>query len=240
MAFVWHSSFNRLNAWRQHRSDGGEHGTRERSRGAPGRNPRRRDSRALERGNQRHYDTEDRGSHRHQSGDALYHVGSKDELLLAVLREMMRLTGEVARRVLTAGLSPRAAIRHSITAFWQHVEATPELQVMQYELTLYALRHGGSAWLAREQYAGYGAVVEELLHETFTAAGARCALPFPALARFIVGGLDGLILQFISDRDSVRARRDLETLIAAVIALAEGTAPSLGAEESVGTQAQRA
>jgi AcrR family transcriptional regulator len=169
----------------------------------------------------------------------LYHVGSKDELLLAVLREMMRLTGEVARRVLIAGLSPRAAIRHSITAFWQHVEATPELQVMQYELTLYALRHGGSAWLAREQYAGYGAVVEELLRETFTAAGARCALPFPALARFIVGGLDGLILQFISDRHSVRARRDLETLIAAVIALAEGAAPSLGAEESVGTQAQR-
>jgi hypothetical protein len=91
---------------------------------------------------------------------------------------------------------------------------------MQYELTLYALRHGGSAWLAREQYAGYGAVVEELLRETFTDAGARCALPFPSLARFIVGGLDGLILQFISDRDSVRARRDLETLIAAVIALA--------------------
>src|SRR5258708_10876932 len=170
----------------------------------------------------------------------LYHVGSKDELLLAVLRQMMWLTGEVARRVLTAGLSPRAAIRHSITAFWEHVEASPERQVMQYELTLYALRHGGSAWLAREQYAGDGAVVEELLRETFTAAGARCALPFPALARFIVGGLDGLILQFISDRDSVRARRDLETLIAAVIALAAGAAPSLGAEEMASMQAQRA
>src|SRR5260370_41065600 len=128
----------------------------------------------------------------------LYHVGSKDELLLAVLREMMRLTGEIVRRVLTAGLSPRAAIRHSITAFWEHVETTPELQVMQYELTLYALRHGGSAWLAREQYAGDGAVVEELRRETFTHAGAPCALPFPSLARFIVGGLDGLILQFVS------------------------------------------
>src|SRR5258707_11367715 len=132
----------------------------------------------------------------------LYHVGSKDELLLAVLRQMMWLTGEVARRVLTAGLSPRAAIRHSITAFWEHVEATPELQVMQYELTLYALRHGGSAWLAREQYAGYGAVVEELLRETFTAAGARCSLTFPALARFSLGGLDVLSLTFFSYLDS--------------------------------------
>ena len=77
--------------------------------------------------------------------------------------------------------------------------------------------------LAREQYAGYGEVVEELLRTAFTAAGARCALPFDALARFIVAGLDGLILQFVSDRDSARARRDRETLIAAVTALAEGT-----------------
>jgi hypothetical protein len=52
-----------------------------------------------------------------------------------------------------------------------------------------------------------------------------CALPPDALARFIVGGLDGLILQFVSDQDIARAHRDLESLIAAVIALADGSAP---------------
>ena len=52
-----------------------------------------------------------------------------------------------------------------------------------------------------------------------------CALPLDALARFIVGGLDGLILQFVSDQDIARAHRDLESLIAAVIALADGSAP---------------
>jgi AcrR family transcriptional regulator len=69
-----------------------------------------------------------------------YYFGSKDELLLAVLQEMMRLTSEVARSALPADSDPRVALRDGITAFWEQVEAAPELQVMQYELTLYALR----------------------------------------------------------------------------------------------------
>jgi AcrR family transcriptional regulator len=152
----------------------------------------------------------------------LYYAGSKDALLMAVLREMMRATRALARAAIPDGVGPREAIRQCVTAFWEHVEAAPELEVMQYELTLYALRHGDAAWLAREQYAGYGAVVEDLLRDTYIAAGETCALPFDALARFIVGGLDGLILQFVSDRDTARARRDRDTLIAAVLALANG------------------
>lgn len=156
----------------------------------------------------------------------LYHIGSKDELLLAVLREMMRQTREIA--VVAAIESPaplREAIANSLRAFWSHVETTPELQVMQYELTLYALRNPDAAWLAREQYSGYCAVVEGVLRAACESQGTACAIPYGALARFIVGGLDGLILQFVSDRNTERARYDLELLIAAVIALAEGTAP---------------
>lgn len=161
----------------------------------------------------------------------LYHVGSKDALFLDVLHEMMRLTGEIAGAAAPTNLSPREAIRHSLTAFWEHVESAPELQMMQYDLTLYALRSPESAWLAREQYDGYSAVVEGRLREAYAAAGVPCALPFDTLARFIVAGLDGLILQFISNRDPARARRDLEALIAAVIALAEGATPWSGAQE---------
>lgn len=173
----------------------------------------------------------------------LYYVGSKDELLMAVLREMMRLTAEAARTPLerlirdAAQFSPRAAIRRSMRAFWEQVEAAPELQVMQYELTLYALRRPDSAWLAREQYNGYRAVVEELLREAYTRAGTRCAVPFDALARFIVGGLDGLILQFVSVRDTARARGDLDHLIAAVIALADGNAHDTGPAQAAASGA---
>ena len=156
----------------------------------------------------------------------LYHVGSKDELLLAVLREMMRQTREIAVAAAIDHEAPlREAIASSLRAFWGHVETTPELQVMQYELTLYALRNPEAAWLAREQYSGYCAVVEGVLRAACERQGTACAVPYDALARFIVGGLDGLILQFVSNQNSDRARYDLELLIAAVIALAEGTAP---------------
>lgn len=154
-----------------------------------------------------------------------YYFGSKDDLLFAVLQEMMRLTREIVREVASTSGSIRQAIAGSLRAFWAHVEATPELQVMQYELTLYALRHPDSAWLAREQYDGYCAVVQTLFEEAYAASSQACALPLAELARFVVGGLDGMILQFISDHNVERSRRDLEHLIAAVIALAEGAAP---------------
>ena len=152
-----------------------------------------------------------------------YYFGSKDDLLFAVLQEMMRMTGEVVQAGISASNELSEAIAESMRAFWLHVEEAPELQVMQYELTLYALRHAESAWLAKQQYDGYSALVETLLEQNFAAAGKPCAISFAELARFIIAGLDGLILQFISGgRDTVQARRDLDHLIHAVIALAEG------------------
>ncbi len=149
-----------------------------------------------------------------------YYFGGKDELLYAVLQEMMRRTGEIARASLPTPQRFGEALAGAVEAFWAHVEQAPELQVMQYELTLYALRHPESAWLAQRQYAGYCAIVADLIHEVSMATGEPTAEPPDALARFIVGGLDGLILQFISDHDVARAHGDLRRLIAAALALA--------------------
>jgi AcrR family transcriptional regulator len=162
-----------------------------------------------------------------------YYFGGKDDLLFAVLQEMMRLTGEIARASAPVASTLRATIVESMSAFWASVEAEPELQIIQYELTLYALRSPEAAWLAQQQYAGYAAVVEQLVRETEARSGETCAIPADEMARYIVGGLDGLILQFISDRSVERARRDLRNLIAAAVALAEGCAePERQADES--------
>jgi AcrR family transcriptional regulator len=149
-----------------------------------------------------------------------YYFGSKDDLLFAVLQEMMRLTKEVVQAAIPSGLGLHEIIAESIKAFWSHVESAPELQVMQYELTLYALRNPTSVWLARQQYDGYVAVVETLFQHYFEVSGVTCAIPYTDLARFVVAGIDGLILQFISDHDTARARRNLDMLITAVIKLA--------------------
>lgn len=150
----------------------------------------------------------------------LYYFESKDALLAAVLQAMMRRTRDLVAAAASSAPDLRVAVAESLRAFWSAVEREPELEMMQQELTLYALRSNTSAWLAKEQYAGYGAVVATILAEAFAAADQRCSVPFDALARFIIAGLDGLILQFLSDRDGELARRELDLLITAVIALA--------------------
>ncbi|GCE08052.1 TetR/AcrR family transcriptional regulator [Dictyobacter aurantiacus] len=149
-----------------------------------------------------------------------YYFGSKDDLLFAVLQTLMQQTGEIVGSVGFEGRTLPEAIAHGLRAFWSHVESYPEQQIIQYELTLYALRHPESAWLARQQYDGYCAVVEALFEKAMQDTEQTCAIPATELARFVVAGIDGLILQFISDRDTVRARRDLEHLIASVTLLA--------------------
>ena len=157
-----------------------------------------------------------------------YYFGGKDELLYAVLQEMMRRTAEIAGASLPRGASFADALAQAMDAFWRHVEESPELQVMQYELTLYALRRPQSAWLARSQYEGYCAIVARLIAEASAAYSEPLAEAPEALARFLVGGLDGMILQFVSDQNSQRAREDLHRLIAATLALARGASVSSG------------
>ncbi len=151
-----------------------------------------------------------------------YYFGSKDELLFAVLQALMQQTQQIVLATRSAPSTLPQMIRASISAFWAFVERAPEIQTMQLELTLYALRHSSSTWLAKQQYAGYAAVVEQLIREGCAETGETCAVPFDLLARFIMGGLDGIILQFISDRDIERARRHVALLCEAVIALAQG------------------
>ncbi len=157
-----------------------------------------------------------------------YYFGGKDELLYAVLQEMMRRTAEIAGASLPHGASFADALAQAMEAFWRHVEEAPELQVMQYELTLYALRRPQSAWLARSQYEGYCAIVARLIAEASAAYSEPLAETPVALARFLDGGLDGMILQFISDQNSQRARDDLHRLIAATLAPARGASVSSG------------
>lgn len=158
-----------------------------------------------------------------------YYFGGKDELLYAVLQEMMRRTAEIASASMPTAVGFAEALAQAVEAFWRHVEESPELQVMQYELTLYALRRPQSAWLARSQYEGYCAIVARLIAEASAAHDESLAETPEALARFLVGGLDGMILQFISDQNSQRAREDLRRLVAATLALARGASIAAGA-----------
>lgn len=151
-----------------------------------------------------------------------YYFGGKDELLYAVLEEMMRRTGDIIGATAPLDRGFAGAVTAAIEAFWAQVEQAPELQVLQYELTLYALRRPDSAWLAKRQYEGYCGIVAQVIDAVFAATETTPAVSSDAIARFLVGGLDGMILQFISLRDTERARQDLRQLISATLMIARG------------------
>ena len=157
-----------------------------------------------------------------------YYFGDKSELLVAVHEAILQSVRDIllAQPVIQPGDDIRLIAERDLTAFWHYIEEVPEAQIAQYELTLYALREPRSAVRARQQAASYYALVEERCRQISEITRQTCSISFAELARFIISGLDGLTLQFLGDRDSARAGRDLHRFISAMLTLAYGLQPS--------------
>lgn len=155
-------------------------------------------------------------------GTMQYVFPSKEALLRAVIEDVVDEIAGVLRHAAETERGLEHAIRHGIAEFWsQLVSGHTNLQLMQYELTMYALRTPGQEELARWQYDRYSTVVAEWCQEAAHQAGETCAVPFGRLARIIVAGIDGLILQHVCDPHEARSREDLADLVEMIVRLAE-------------------
>ena len=145
-------------------------------------------------------------------GTLQYVFPAKQQLLRAVIEDLVE---ELASNLLSS-VSPDAdleyAIGHGIRTFWNDlvVGDAEGVQLAQYELTTYALRTAGLEELARWQYERYTDVVAGWLQRAATPVDAR------RLARLIVAGIDGLILQYVVNPDPDRGRDDIEAMIAMI------------------------
>ena len=142
-----------------------------------------------------------------------YAFDDKDALLEAVIEAVARRIRETLAK--PSGV-PAGSLSDLLRAFWDHVEGTPDLQLLQYELTTHALRDPEKSWLARRQYDEYLAIIES----TFGATGHDLD---PATrrrrSRLVLAALDGLILQWIVFRDHEAASVAIDDLAALVDSL---------------------
>jgi AcrR family transcriptional regulator len=145
---------------------------------------------------------------------------SKELLLKAVLEDIREEVSEVFRAAeIDAGLDH--AIRRGLENYWEKLVINdPASALMRHELFVYALRTHGLESLARWQIEGYSRIVAEWCQQAANNAGEICAVPFDTLGRVLVGGVIGITLQYLSDRDQTRSRRDLQALIEMLIRLA--------------------
>ncbi|MCK1597047.1 TetR/AcrR family transcriptional regulator [Bradyrhizobium sp. 164] len=141
-----------------------------------------------------------------------YHFESKSALLVAVLEVLIE---EIAERLREdrAGTDPSLdeRIEILIRGTWRSITQSRARQIVQYELTLYALREGAQ-WLADQQYEAYLRLYRDQLASK---SGKPQLSPrgYTTLARFILAGIDGLILQELVKPSRTRSNMAIEALI---------------------------
>jgi len=164
-----------------------------------------------------------------------YHFESKGALLMAVLGHLIDETTTAMRVEAQDRTDIVACIEELLTAAWRLMMRTRNLQIVQYELTLYAFREGAE-WLAMHQYDAYvnlyrGALLA-IAERTRELTPSDCT----ALARFMLAGIDGLLLQQLAKPNRGRSA----TGIAALIQSAQTYALALRKERKASNRRARA
>jgi AcrR family transcriptional regulator len=150
-------------------------------------------------------------------GTLQYVFPAKHQLLRAVIEDLVEELADNLMSSVPPGCDVEYAIGHGIRTFWNDlvIGDAEGVQLTQYELTTYALRTAGLEELARWQYERYTDVVAGWLQRAATPVDAR------RLARLVIAGIDGLILQYVVNPDPDRGREDIEAMIAMITHHAE-------------------
>lgn len=143
-----------------------------------------------------------------------YYFESKESLLLAVLEDLIADMEEAYRQDLALPEAPEDRVEALIRASWRYIQRTRGKQIAQQELTLYALRTKGSEWLAARQYNAYIDFYGHLVFEDDKDEDLRRI--GRAVARQMLIGIDGIILQSYALQDLSTSNDDIEALITAM------------------------
>jgi AcrR family transcriptional regulator len=143
-----------------------------------------------------------------------YYFDSKENLLLAVLEDLIADMEEAYRQDVALPEAPEERVEALIRASWRYIQRTRNKQIAQTELTLYALRTKGSEWLAARQYNAYIDFYGHLVFADDRDEDLRRI--GRAVARQMLIGIDGIILQSYALQDLSASNDDIEALITAM------------------------
>jgi AcrR family transcriptional regulator len=147
-------------------------------------------------------------------GTVYYVFPTKEELLKAVLEDVVDQINSAAVEVKGRSKDFRTLVRSMVLGVWTRmVEGDPGEQIMQFELAIWALRTPGMEEVSRWQYELYLDVLTRLWTQASARAGVALGMPADRLARFTLAGFDGLIFQHLTLRDTARSRADASALV---------------------------
>jgi AcrR family transcriptional regulator len=144
-----------------------------------------------------------------------YYFDSKESLLLAVLDDLIADMDTAYRQDMPMPADPLDRVEGLIRASWRYVQRTRNKQLAQTELTLYALRTQGADWLAARQYGAYIDFYSKMIFDGMGEMTEEKSRIGSAVARFMLIGIDGLILQNFSLYRDGDTNEGVETLVIA-------------------------
>jgi AcrR family transcriptional regulator len=119
----------------------------------------------------------------------------------------------------TGPVTLRAVVSAALSMLWLNVEATRRRQLLAYEAVTYVLResepeqgNSTTSSIAVDQYVATDATIGEVLAKAARIAQTRWTTPLPTLSRLVVTMVDGIVLRWLVDDDSVAARGQLDLL----------------------------
>ena len=143
-----------------------------------------------------------------------YQFKSKESILLALFESIECDLVEVLQRGLQDRESLDIRVYKVLHTAWQYAKDTRALQIVQYELTMYALRTPGGEWLANQQYESYINIYANFFHQNTEPS--LVWIKACQLSRMMLAGLDGLILQHLTGMDLAERINDIEELIKSI------------------------
>ncbi|MCJ7993859.1 TetR/AcrR family transcriptional regulator [Rhizobium cremeum] len=141
-----------------------------------------------------------------------YYFDSKESLMLAVLEDLVTDMGtRYTSSVNSTDMDDRIA--QLIRLIWRYIGENPNREISQIELTIYALRTQGSEWLAAKQYNTYIDFYSQFIFRNSDIPEPERTRIANAVTRFMLIGIDGLILQNFALGDTAVAAESVEALI---------------------------
>ncbi|PJJ56718.1 TetR family transcriptional regulator [Mumia flava] len=159
-----------------------------------------------------------------------YVFSSMDELLRAMIQRLA--TSYVTTLEEVEQSEPPdvvSMLERALEQTWATVEADPEAHLLTFEVTQHALRNPAFADFAAWQYETYRQTARAVFERVATVCEIEWTVSLDLLSRMLVATNDGVVMAWLVDRDSQKAREVYGAFIDQVVAFARPAQRSVDA-----------